>query len=115
MPMERVHPTFNKGSVYIDYESPEEAAKAIKFMNGGQIDGQEVTAAAVHIQRNPVRPPLRRSPIRRGGPPPRWRNSPPRFNRDRRRSPPRRSPPRRRSRSPVARRRHSRSSSSSSR
>ena len=35
MPMERVHPTFNKGSVYIDYESPEEAAKAIKFMNGG--------------------------------------------------------------------------------
>lgn len=42
----------------------------------GQIDGQEVTAAAVHMPR-PARVPPRRSPPRR--PPPRWRNSPPRF------------------------------------
>lgn len=50
----------------------------------GQIDGQEVSAAAVHVQRNVPRPPMRRSPPRRG-PPPRWRGSPPRYNRDRRR------------------------------
>ena len=43
----------------------------------GQIDGQEITAGAVHMPRPPVRPPPRRSPPRR--PPPRWRNSPPRF------------------------------------
>ncbi|KAH9490040.1 RNA-binding protein with serine-rich domain 1-A, partial [Bulinus truncatus] len=84
MLMDRIHAHFNRGTVYIEYETAEEAAKAIKFMDGGQIDGQEVTAAAVHVQRNPTRPPARRSPPRRGGPPPRWRASPPRFNRDRR-------------------------------
>ena len=47
----------------------------------GQVDGQEVTAAAVLAPR-PARPPVRRSPIRRSPmrrPPPRWRASPPRY------------------------------------
>ena len=59
---------------------------SLLFSWTGQIDGQEVTAAAIHLQRNPVRPPIRRSPMRRGGgPPPRWRGgSPGRYNRDRR-------------------------------
>ena len=47
------------------------------LVHSGQIDGQEITAGAVHLPRPIVRPPIRRSPPRR--PPPRWRNSPPRF------------------------------------
>ena len=51
----------------------------------GQIDGQEVSCAAILPQRPVARPPRRSPPPR--GPPPRWggrRNSPPRY-RDRRR------------------------------
>lgn len=108
----------SRGYGYIDFEKPEDAENAMKHMDGGQIDGQEITAAPVLILRQ--QPMRRRSPMpmmQRRGPPPRWR-SPPRM---RRRSPPpmrRRSPmPRRRSRSrtPPRRRRYSRSSSSSSR
>lgn len=51
------------------------------FLFLAQIDGQEITAAAVLAPR-PTRVIPRRSPIRRL--PPRWRPSPPRF-RDRRR------------------------------
>ncbi|ESP04043.1 hypothetical protein LOTGIDRAFT_156651 [Lottia gigantea] len=118
MMIDRLHPNFNRGFAYVEYEKSEDAEKAIKFMDGGQIDGQEVSAAAILQQRPPPRYPMRRSPPHhRRGPPPRWHNSPPRF---RRRSPPprRRSPPprrRTRSRSPARRRRYSRSSSSSSR
>jgi len=118
MIVDRNHPEFSRGYAYVEYENPEDAEKAIKHMDGGQIDGQEIICAAVLPLREPPRP-RRRSPIRRG-PPPRWvgRPSPPRLNRDRRRTPSparRRSPPRRRSRSPGRRRRYSRSSSSSSR
>ena len=42
MPMDTIHPMFNKGFAYVDYEQPEDAEKACKFMDGGQIDGQEV-------------------------------------------------------------------------
>lgn len=35
MPVDRTHPSFNRGSAYIDYESSEETSKAIKFMDGG--------------------------------------------------------------------------------
>lgn len=80
-------------------------------MDGGQIDGQEVTVAPILLPR--PRPPMRRggmSPMRRGG---RWRSSPQRF---RRRSPPmRRRSPRRRSRSPIRNRRKRSNSSGSSR
>lgn len=36
MPIDRVHPSFSKGFAYIEYDTPDEAEKAIKFMNGGK-------------------------------------------------------------------------------
>lgn len=81
----------------------------MKHMDGGQIDGQEITVSPVlsrnrQMMRRPSPPPFR-------GRPNRWNRSPPRF---RRRSPlPRRRSPRRRTRSPVRRRRRSNSSDSS--
>ncbi|KAK1878174.1 RNA-binding protein with serine-rich domain 1 [Dissostichus eleginoides] len=116
MPTDRVHPNLSRGYAYVEFETPEEAQKALKHMDGGQIDGQEISASAVLAQR--IRPPPRRpSPPRRmPPPPPMWRRSPPRMRR-RSRSPRRRSPVRRRSRSrsPGRRRHRSRSSSNSSR
>lgn len=118
-PLDRSHP-FGRGYAYVEYETPDEAENAMKHMDGGQIDGQEITAA-------PVLLPKPRMPLPRRSPPPqvrrpmqRWGRSPPRFRRRtpppprRRPSPPRRRP-RSRSRSPARRRRYSRSSSSSSR
>jgi len=120
---DKAKPWINKGFAYIEYETPEEAQNAMKHMDGGQIDGQEITAAPVLMPRAPARrpSPKRRSPVggrRRSPSPGRRRNSPPRGGRRRspsprrRRSPSprRRSPPRRgggggRSRSPVGRRR----------
>lgn len=116
MPVDRLHQHLSKGYAYVEYETPDEAEKAWKHMDGGQIDGQEITASAVLTPW--PRPQLRRySPPRRmPPPPPMWRRSPLRIRR-RSRSPRRRSPVRRRSRSRSAgRRRHrSRSSSNSSR
>ncbi|XP_053382061.1 RNA-binding protein with serine-rich domain 1-B-like [Mercenaria mercenaria] len=84
MPPDRAHPNFAKGFAYVDFATPEEAEKAVKHMDGGQIDGQEVTAQTV-LPPRPAPRPARRSPPpgRRGGPPGRWRPSPPRY-RDRR-------------------------------
>lgn len=111
MQIDRFQPHLSKGSAYLEFENPEEAQKALKHMDGGssycrliaeliwthlcsftlnnclivlktgQIDGQEITAAAVLTQR--VRPPPRRlSPPRRmPPPPPMWRRSPPRMRR----------------------------------
>ena len=77
----RVNASLNRGYGYIDFEKPEDAENAMKHMDGGQIDGQEITAAPVLIPRQ--MPPRRRSPLPpmpiRRGPPPRWR-SPPRYN-----------------------------------
>lgn len=107
--MDRWHPTIGRGIAYIEYTTPDEAENAMKHMDGGQIDGQEITAAPVIPPK--IRPMMRRPspPMRR--PPPRWR-SPIRYNR-RRSPPPRRRSPRRRSRSPIRRRRRSNSSDSS--
>lgn len=77
----------------------------MKHMDGGQIDGQEVTVAPILLLK--PRQTIRRSPLRRG-----WRRSPQRFRRVGR-SPPRRRNSRRRSRSPPRRRRRSNSSDSS--
>ena len=33
--MDRVHPHFNKGFAYVDYENPDDAEKAVKHMDGG--------------------------------------------------------------------------------
>ncbi|KAI2647845.1 RNA-binding protein with serine-rich domain 1 [Labeo rohita] len=81
MPPDRLHPNLSKGYAYVEYESPEDAQKALKHMDGGQIDGQEITATAVLAQR--IRPaPRRPSPPRRmPPPPPMWRRTPPRMRR----------------------------------
>ncbi|KAK2111057.1 hypothetical protein P7K49_010803 [Saguinus oedipus] len=113
MPVERMHPHLSKGYAYTEFENPDEAEKVLKHMDGGQIDGQEITATAV-LAPWPRPPPRRFSPPRRmPPPPPTWRRSPPRMRR-RSRSPRRRSPVRRRSRSPGRHRHRSRSSSNSS-
>jgi RNA-binding protein with serine-rich domain 1 len=93
-PSERSHPRIGRGVAYVEYASPESAESAMKHMDGGQIDGQEITAAPVVGQ---SRPPMRRSPIRNNRPMqrPGWR-SPLRFGgRNRQRSPIRRRSPRR--------------------
>ena len=118
-----------KSHAYVDYKVPDCATNAIKYMDGGEIDGQEVSVNLV-IPARPLRgpgfrnqSPIRRrrsmspgrrrwsprrrsrSPYRRRSPPRRspLRRSPPRRSPPRRspprRSPPRRPPPRRRSRS----------------
>ncbi|KAG7166642.1 RNA-binding protein with serine-rich domain 1-B-like [Homarus americanus] len=77
----RNNSSLNRGYGYIDFEKPEDAENAMKHMDGGQIDGQEITAAPVLIPRQ--LPPRRRSPLPmppRRGPPPRWGRSPPRYN-----------------------------------
>nr|CAD7599726.1 unnamed protein product [Timema genevievae] len=76
-PSERCHPHNGRGFAYIEFETPNEAENAMKHMDGGQIDGQEITAAPVLLPK-PRPPPPRRSPppIRRA--PPRRAWSPPR-------------------------------------
>lgn len=69
----------------------------MKHMDGGQIDGQEITVAPILLQKH--RPLRRLSPARRG-----WSRTQRSFRTQR---------PRRRSRSPLRRRRRSNSSDSS--
>ncbi|XP_077809812.1 RNA-binding protein with serine-rich domain 1-like [Macaca mulatta] len=38
MPVERMHPHLSKGYAYVEFENPYEADKALKHMDGGQID-----------------------------------------------------------------------------
>merc|ERR1719154_897301 len=59
---ERMRPWLNKGFAYIEFENSEDAKNALRHMDGGQIDGQEVTAAPVLVPRIQ---PRRRSPPRR--------------------------------------------------
>merc|ERR1711862_590579 len=76
---ERMRPWLNKGFAYIDYETASDAKTALRHMDGGQIDGQEVTAAPVLVPR--FQPRTRRSPAprRRSRSPPRrmWSRTPP--------------------------------------
>jgi RNA recognition motif-containing protein len=37
MPYDTNHPVFNKGFAYVEFEKTEEAEKACKYMDGGQI------------------------------------------------------------------------------
>lgn len=105
-PLDRFHQKVGRGFAYVEYISSDDAENAMKHMDGGQIDGQEVTVAPILLLK--ARPTMRRpSPVRRG-----WRRSPQRFRRGAR-SPPRRRNSRRRSRSPMRRRRRSNSSDSS--
>lgn len=122
--LDRNHPPSGRGFAYVEYTNPDDAENAMKHMDGGQIDGQEITAAPILMQRQP-RPMMmrRQSPMRNrggatgggGGGGGRWNRSPPPRFRRRGQSPMRggRRSPRRRSRSPVRRRRRSNSSDSS--
>ena len=93
MPVERMHPHLPKGYAYVEFENPDEAKKALKHMDGGQIDGREdhchccagPLAQATHRR---VGPPRRMLPLS-----PTWRRSPRRLRR-RSRSPRRRQVPR---------------------
>lgn len=73
--MDRNHPGLIRGFAYIEYANLEDAEKALKYMDGGQIDGQEITvvkAEPLKIRDRGAPPP----PPRRNAP---WRpNSPPR-------------------------------------
>lgn len=35
MPMDRLHPHLHRGCAYVEFETPEEAQKALKHMDGG--------------------------------------------------------------------------------
>merc|ERR1712013_897605 len=78
---ERMRPWLNKGFAYIEYETHEDALNAMKHMDGGQIDGQEISAAPVLMPRSARRRSRSggrrsrsRSPARRGGARPRSRS-----------------------------------------
>lgn len=112
-PNDRNHPKLGRGFAYVEYTNAEDAETAMKHMDGGQIDGNEVTVAPILLPR--PRQIRRMSPMRGnrgggGGGMGRWR-SPQRF---RRRSPRRNRSPRRRSRSPIRRNRRRSNSSDSS-
>ena len=109
LPRERMRAHPSQGHAYVEFKNPEEAAKALRHMDGGQIDGRQITARAV-LAPWPQPPPRRLSPPRRMQPPPStWR----RLRRSRSRSPWGRSPERQRPRSPRRPRHWSGSSSSS--
>jgi RNA recognition motif. (a.k.a. RRM, RBD, or RNP domain) len=61
----------NKGYCFIEFNSSEDAENAMKNMDGGQIDGQEITCAPVLAAPRPPRRIPRRSPMMRRSPP-RW-------------------------------------------
>lgn len=58
LPLDRQHPHLNRGSAFIEFEKSEDADKAIRYMDGGQIDGQEIAVFKVS----------RLAPKRTGGP-----------------------------------------------
>ncbi|XP_032487850.1 LOW QUALITY PROTEIN: RNA-binding protein with serine-rich domain 1-like [Phocoena sinus] len=101
VPVERMHPHLSTGYAYVECENPDGAEKVLKHADGGHIDGQQITAAAV-LAPWPRPPPRRFSPPRRRvpPPPPMWCRPPPPPRRRRRSHPPRlRSPSRRSPRS----------------
>ncbi|XP_049845226.1 uncharacterized protein LOC126297948 [Schistocerca gregaria] len=64
-PMDKLHPGCGTGSAYIEYATLAEAQRAMKHMVGGQIDGQQITAALVLMPPKPRPPPPHPSPPRR--------------------------------------------------
>jgi len=65
---------FHKGVAYVEFACNEDAKNAIKFMDGGQIDGQAVTVQFT-LERQEAKPftarrrtPPKRSPARRSSP-----------------------------------------------
>ncbi|KAH6943221.1 hypothetical protein HPB50_017947 [Hyalomma asiaticum] len=86
LPPDRTHSHLSRGFAYIEFENPADAERAMRHMDGGQIDGQEVTAASVLLPRPvpPRRPSPPMPPRRPPAPPPHWRRSPPPRSRPRR-------------------------------
>lgn len=37
MPNDRIHPNMSRGFAYVEFENPDDAEKAIKYMDGGKI------------------------------------------------------------------------------
>ncbi|TKC49182.1 hypothetical protein EI555_000564, partial [Monodon monoceros] len=64
VPVERMHPHLSTGYAYVECENPDGAEKALKHADGGHIDGQQITAAAV-LAPWPRPPPRRFSPPRK--------------------------------------------------
>ncbi|EEC12203.1 RNA binding protein, putative [Ixodes scapularis] len=79
LPPDRTHGHLSRGFAYVEFENPADAERAMRHMDGGQIDGQEVTAASVLLPRPmpPRRPSPPAPPRRPPAPPPHWRRSPP--------------------------------------
>lgn len=67
---DRYHPHLSRGSAFLEFEKAEDAEKAIKYMDGGQIDGQEIVVS--RVQNNKAVPKQRAN--RNGN----WRSNPPR-------------------------------------
>lgn len=52
MPMNRVHPHLSKGYAYVEFETPEEAEKALKHMDGGECGVEETRLALTLMSQN---------------------------------------------------------------
>ncbi|XP_036354696.1 RNA-binding protein with serine-rich domain 1-like [Octopus sinensis] len=87
MPVDPIHPEFSRGYAYVTFETPESAEAAVKMLNRGQIDGQNISVSLMQNTRTARRSPVhyRRpmSPVRRYRSPARRRYSPHRRNRAR--------------------------------
>jgi RNA-binding protein with serine-rich domain 1 len=70
LPNDRYHPHLSRGAAFIEFEKIDDAEKAIKYMDGGQIDGQEIAVSRVHNNK-----PIPRQRASRNGS---WRKSSPR-------------------------------------
>lgn len=50
--MDRHHPQLGKGTAIVEFDRVEDAEKAIRYMDGGQIDGQEVAVSKLNANKN---------------------------------------------------------------
>lgn len=64
-----MHPHLSKDDVYVEFENLDESEKALKYVDRGQTDGQEIPATAV-LAPWPRPPPQHSSPPERMLPPP---------------------------------------------
>ncbi|VDN24830.1 unnamed protein product [Cylicostephanus goldi] len=65
LPPERFYTHLHRGYGYVEYENAEDAEKALKYFDGGQIDGQVVSVELTLNRATSRRSPARKSPVRR--------------------------------------------------
>uniref|UniRef100_A0A0N4WKV2 RRM domain-containing protein n=1 Tax=Haemonchus placei TaxID=6290 RepID=A0A0N4WKV2_HAEPC len=65
LPPERFYSHLHRGYGYVEYENAEDAEKALKYFDGGQIDGQVVSVELTLNRTASRRSPARKSPNRR--------------------------------------------------